>query len=120
MEFEPKRAIYLQIGDYVCENILSGTWKAGDRIPSVREMAVSLEVNPNTVMRSYSYLQESGIIANQRGLGYFVGERSREAALGLKRQEFAAVELKRVFRTMELLGFGIDDLKGFYESYRKA
>lgn len=120
MEFEPKRAIYLQIGDYVCENILSGTWKAGDRIPSVREMAMSLEVNPNTVMRSYSYLQETGIIANQRGLGYFVGDGSRAAALELKRREFVAVELKRVFRTMDLLGFGIEDIKGFYEDRLKA
>src|SRR5512133_1715786 len=119
MEFQPKQAIYLQIGEYVCENILSGTWKAGDKIPSVREMAVSVEVNPNTVARSYAYLQEMGVISNQRGLGYFVDEDSRSSVLRLKRREFAEVELKRVFRTMELLGFKIEDLKEFYKAYKK-
>lgn len=51
MDFEKKDAIYLQIADLICERILAGDWVEGERIPSVRELAVDLEVNPNTLMR---------------------------------------------------------------------
>ena len=56
MEFRDNEAIYLQIAAYVSENILLGKWPAEEKIPSVRDMAVELEVNPNTVMRSYEFL----------------------------------------------------------------
>ncbi|HRN58369.1 MAG TPA: GntR family transcriptional regulator, partial [Agriterribacter sp.] len=52
MQFKDSQSIYLQIADYVCEKILLGEWKAEQRIPSVRELAVQLEVNPNTVMHT--------------------------------------------------------------------
>ena len=57
MQFRETRPIYLQIADYVCEKILLRQWNAGERIPSVRELAVTLEVNPNTVMRTVEFLQ---------------------------------------------------------------
>jgi DNA-binding transcriptional regulator YhcF (GntR family) len=57
MQFRESNAIYLQIADYICERILLQQWKAGERIPAVRELAVQLEVNPNTVMRTYEFLQ---------------------------------------------------------------
>ncbi len=120
MEFQPKQAIYQQIGDYVCENILSGTWKAGDRIPSVREMAVSVEVNPNTVARSYAYLQDKGIICKERGIGYFVDPDARANALALKRGEFLDKELGRMFRAMDLLGVGIEELRRLYREHRQG
>ncbi|MEX1302542.1 MAG: GntR family transcriptional regulator, partial [Desulfotignum sp.] len=72
MEFQKKDAIYLQIADLMCERILLEDWQENNRIPSVREMAVDLEVNPNTVMRAYAFLQQQGIIFNKRGIGYFV------------------------------------------------
>ena len=56
MEFNPNKAIYLQIRDSIRERILSGELKAGDRIPSVREYGASIGVNPNTVMRTYEKL----------------------------------------------------------------
>ena len=58
MQFKDSQSIYLQIADYVCEKILLGEWKAEERIPSVRELAVQLEVNPNTVMRTFDFLQQ--------------------------------------------------------------
>jgi GntR family transcriptional regulator len=58
MEFHDNKPIYLQIGDLIIERVLSGEWREGERIPSVRETAVNLEVNPNTVMRSYLHLDE--------------------------------------------------------------
>ena len=72
MEFDQHKPIYLQIADAICERILTGQWPEGDRIPSVRECGVSLEVNPNTVARSYDELSSEGIIHNKRGIGYFV------------------------------------------------
>ena len=71
MEFRETQSIYLQIADYVCEKILLKEWPPGERIPSVRELAIQLEVNPNTVMRTYEFLQNESIIFNQRGIGFF-------------------------------------------------
>ena len=118
MEFRNRQSIYLQIGDFICENILSGKWKDGDKIPSVRDMAVSIEVNPNTVMRSYSYLQENGIITNQRGIGYFVGGDSYENTLKLKKNEFVEKDLVRLFKYMELLGLTLEDIVVLYNKYK--
>ena len=67
MEFKENRPIFIQIADDFCDQILQGTLKADDRIPSVRETAAAFQVNPNTVVRTYSHLQEKGIIRNQRG-----------------------------------------------------
>ena len=74
MEFRETQAIYLQIGDWVCEQVLLGKFKEGDRIQSVRELGVALQVNPNTVMRTYDFLESTGIIYNKRGVGFFVSE----------------------------------------------
>ena len=63
MKFEQELPIYLQIENLVKEKILHSIWKSNERIPSVREMASTLEVNPNTVMRTYEKLQAAGIIA---------------------------------------------------------
>ena len=58
MEFRKNQTIYLQIADYICENIMAEQWIKGDKIQSVREMAATIQVNPNTVMRTYSHLQD--------------------------------------------------------------
>lgn len=115
MEFKERQAIYLQIGDYICENILRKQWLEGDKIPSIREMAVSIEVNPNTVMRTYNYLQELGIIHNKRGIGYFVAENSYKKTLGLKKENFINRELPQFFKTMGLLQITFNDLRELYK-----
>jgi GntR family transcriptional regulator len=119
MEFMASQAIYLQIADQICEHILSGKWKEGERIPSVREMGESVQVNPNTVMRSFGYLQEQGIIFNQRGIGYFVADGARRRTLELKKQSFVTRELPQVFRTMDLLGISCEELRKLYERRKK-
>ena len=72
MEFKDSQAIYLQIADHICEQVLLNKWQPEERIPSVRELAVMLEVNPNTVMRTCELLQQQEIIYNKRGIGYFI------------------------------------------------
>ncbi|MCK5006041.1 MAG: GntR family transcriptional regulator [Spirochaetales bacterium] len=120
MEFRQNQAIYLQIADHISERILSGTWKEGERIPSIREMSESIEVNPNTVMRSYGYLQNLDIIYNQRGIGYFVAEDAYDKTLEQKKRSFIRRELPRIFRTMDLLHLTCKDLKVLYEENAKV
>ena len=120
MEFKEKKSIYVQIADYICENILKGKWSPGDRIPSVREFAVEIEVNPNTVMRSYSHLQEEEIIFNKRGIGYFVSEDSVEKIMNVKKDEFVKNELPYFFKVIDMLNIDFESLKLMYEDYKKG
>lgn len=117
MEFGDNNAIYIQIADQLSENILLKRWNPGDRIPSVRELAVSIEVNPNTVMRTFNYLQEKGIIYNKRGIGYFVSDDGFEKTKALRKENFINQELPRFFREMRLLSLTMEDLGNFYNQY---
>lgn len=119
MEFKETQAIYLQIGDYVCEQILLGRWNEGDRILSVRELGVDLQVNPNTVMRTFDFLQSNEIIFNKRGVGYFVADRAKEKIISYRRNQFLEHELPVFFKNMTLLGMNFDELKIRFEEYLK-
>jgi DNA-binding transcriptional regulator YhcF (GntR family) len=120
MEFGDSNAIYLQIADQLSENILLRKWNPGDRIPSVRELAVSIEVNPNTVMRTFNYLQEKGIIYNKRGIGYFVSDDGFEKTKALRKENFITQELPRLFRELRLLNLTMEDLSSFYSQYAES
>ncbi len=111
MKFNDKKSIFLQIADYFYENILLRKMNDNDRIPSVRELAVNIEVNPNTVMRTYQYLQDKQIIYNKRGIGYFIAEQAYDKALKIKKEEFINQDLPEFFKTLELLQLNINDLK---------
>ena len=119
MDFEAKQPIYIQISDLICENIMTEKWQEGKRIPSVRELAVETEVNPNTILRTYTHLQDRQIIQNQRGVGYFVAGDAAERTKTMKREEFIARDLPRVFKTMNILRMDFDELRKLYESYKK-
>ncbi len=117
MDFRSDQAIYLQIADFIIEMILTGKWPEDEKIPSIRDLAVEIEVNPNTVMRTYNQLQADGIIYNRRGIGYFVGEQARENARAIKKQEFINSDLPRLFKTMHLIDLSLDDLELLYRQY---
>lgn len=119
MEFRDNKAIYLQIADYVCEHILLGKWEAGEKVPSVREMAVELEVNPNTVMRTYELLQTKEIINNKRGIGFFVADEAMSNVKAYRKTQFMDDELPVVFRNMYLLNIGFDELQTRYNTFVK-
>ena len=110
MEFRQQRAIYLQIGDYICEKILRKEWQAQEKIPSVRELAVDLEVNPNTVVRTNGYLEDKEIIVKQRGIGYFIAQDAYDKVLKLKKENFLKQEVPLFFKTMKLLKLKWGDL----------
>jgi len=119
MEFNQSQAIYMQIGDYISEQILFERWKEGDRILSVRELGVSLQVNPNTVMRTYDFLQSIDIIFNKRGVGYFVAEQAKSKIIDYRRKLFLEQELPVIFKNMNILGMTFDELKAKYEEFSK-
>jgi DNA-binding transcriptional regulator YhcF (GntR family) len=119
MEFRDNKAIYLQIAEYVCEHILLGKWKADEKVPSVRELAVEMEVNPNTVMRTYELLQNKNIINNKRGIGFFVDEAAAEHVKSYRKQQFITDELPSVFRNIYLLNIGFDELESQYKTFVK-
>jgi DNA-binding transcriptional regulator YhcF (GntR family) len=119
MQFRESQAIYLQIADYVCEKILLKEWPPGERIPSVRELAILLEVNPNTVMRTYEFLQQQTIIFNQRGIGFFAANDAINQATRYRKELFVEKDLPQVFRSLFLLGMELDELKTGYEKFKK-
>lgn len=119
MEFSDSQAIYLQIVDYVCEKVLLKEWKPEARVPSVRELAVQMEVNPNTVMRTYDFLEKQDIIYNQRGVGFFVASNAIKNCIQYRRDDFVEKDLPNIFRTMYLLGMEADELKPRFEKYKK-
>ena len=118
MEFHQNSPIYMQIADIMCENILEGAWRPGERIPSIRELAESIEVNPNTVMRTYGYMEDQGIVHNQRGIGFFLADGAYETTRELKKRIFVSRDLPQVFKTMDLLRMGFDDLRDLYAAHR--
>ena len=120
MQFKDKQAIYIQIADMITDNILSKKWKTEDRIPSVREMAIDMEVNPNTIARTYGHLQDQGIIQNQRGIGYFVSSDGTELARKSRREDFIKNELPLFFRSLDILGMDLDTIGKLYKEYHFA
>ena len=120
MEFRDAQPIYLQIADYVCERILQKVWTSEDRVPSVRELAVLLQVNPNTVMRTYEFLQQKNIIYNKRGLGLFVSADGLRSAKDYRRSEFMEKEVPSFFRSMTLLQIEPEELELLFKKYKRA
>jgi len=117
MEFKEKQSIYIQIADYVCEQVMLDKWPENERIPSVRDLAVLVEVNPNTVMKAYEFLQGKQIIFNKRGVGYFASKEAKREITIYRKERFLETELPTFFKTLYLLDISIDDLKARYEKF---
>lgn len=115
MNFKDNNPIYLQIAERICDEILTGTYREDDRIPSVREYASMVEVNANTVVRTFDYLQSIEVIYNKRGLGYFVSKGAAHRIAKERRRIFLQEELPELFRSMDSLGITIDELCRLYE-----
>jgi len=120
MEFNDKQAIYLQIVEYIYDRILTNEWQEEERIPSVRDLAVELQVNPNTVMRAYELLQTMEIIVNKRGIGNFLSINAKSVIISNRRNHFIENELPVIFRNMNLLGVSIKELSDYYTFYNRG
>lgn len=120
MEFKENKAIYLQIAERISEEILTGVYKEDERIPSVREYATKVEVNVNTMIRSFENLQNNGIIYNRRGIGYFVASGAVKTIKKIRKQQFKEEEMPHFFRQAQLLGLSTEELSEEYNIYLKT
>ena len=109
MKFKESKSIYLQIADRINDEILQGQYAEEGRIPSVREYAATVEVNANTVVRTYDYLQGQEIIYNKRGIGYFVSAGAKDRIITLRKDIFLHEELPEFFRQVSAVVFDTFD-----------
>ena len=117
MNYNTNQSIFVQIAERICDRVLSGDYQADARIPSVRELAVEMEANPNTVMRSYERLQANGIIYNKRGIGYFISPDAEKEIRRMRHNQFVEEVLPSVFKEMHLLGVDLEELANAYNQY---
>jgi len=117
MEFREKGSIYLQIAEYVCEQILLKKWGLGEKIPSIREFAVTMQVNPVTVQRAYDFLRQLEIITNKRGIGYFVTNGAEKKVLVFRRGQFMENDLPAFLKNLRLLRIDIEEIKQHYKTF---
>jgi len=115
IEFKSTKSIYLQIADNLVERMMDGTHPPGYKIPSVREYAATMGVNPNTILRTYNDLQMRQIIENKRGIGYYVASDAQDKISLWKKEEFFQNELPGLIKQMTMLGITYGDLKPYFE-----
>lgn len=114
MNFTSNKPIYKQIIDYSFNQIVTGMWAPGQRVPSVRELSVQLSVNSHTVLKAYEYLQAEEIITPKRGMGFYLSADALEHVNHAMREEFFETTLKDMFRDMRLLNISIDEIVNHY------
>ena len=119
MNFKENKAIYLQIAEQICDMILLGEYKEEERVPSVREYAAIVEVNFNTVMRSFEHLQASEIIFNKRGIGYFVALGAGKIIHSMRKEYFLHNEINDFFKQINMLEIPIQEIVEMYNNYSK-
>lgn len=107
-EFENNIPIYLQLVEQIKTNIIAGKIAAGERLPSVRDLALQLKVNPNTVQKAFCELESIGLVFTERTNGKFVT--NNKALIEKHKQEYADNETKRYIETMENIGLNKNEI----------
>ena len=113
------QSIFIQIAESLKDKILSAEYNVDERIPSVRDIAVDVEVNPNTVMRAFELLQRDELIYNKRGMGYFVAPGAPEKIIEERKERLKKSLLPTLFKEMALLKISIDEIVDAYKNYPK-
>lgn len=118
-EIDSKIPIYIQIKEYMKKRIVIGELKGGDRMSSVRECASELKVNPNTVQRVYTELENEKLIYTQRGIGKFVTD-DKDIVHKVKIDMFNGT-LEKFIKDSKELGFSKNDIiEIISEKYEEA
>lgn len=118
MNFTPDKPIYKQIIDFSFGKILTGTWIAGERVPSVRELSIELSVNTHTVLKAYEFLQSEGIIVAKRGMGFYLSTDALDHVNQVRRNDFFDTTLRDLFAEMALLDISIDEVVDKFNDYK--
>ena len=106
-KLDDNRPIYLQLMEKIQQDIVSGVYNPGDKLPSVRELALEAAVNPNTMQKALSELERSGIVYSRRTSGRFITE--DETMLKQLKNELAKSHFYEFFEKMKQLGFSTYD-----------
>ncbi|WP_123042503.1 GntR family transcriptional regulator [Cohnella candidum] len=114
-EFNASKPIYLQLADRIHRQITSGELKAGEKLPSVRDMGIKYGMNPNTVQRAYSELEREGILETRRGQGTFVTE--RQDRLVQQRDKLKHEQIEQFVQVMQELGYSAAEILSGLEQY---
>ena len=109
-EWTDDQPIYRQLKDKVLTAIMQGSLKAGENLPSVRNVAVEMQISPITASKAYQELVMDGLVEKKRGLGMFVLEGARDKLLDGERERFLTQEWPRVLEVISRLGLSVDDL----------
>jgi DNA-binding transcriptional regulator YhcF (GntR family) len=109
-EWNDSQPIYRQLRDRVVAMILDGVLREGDALPSVRNVAADLRVNPLTVLKGYQDLVDEELVEKRRGLGMFIKTGARQRLLEGERQKFLAEEWPRISVTIQRLGLTREEL----------
>lgn len=107
-DLDNNRPVYLQLMEKIQQDIISGVYHAGDRLPSVRELALEASVNPNTMQKALSELERNGLVHTQRTSGRFITE--DKTMLKQLKTELAAVHIQDFLNTMKQLGFPPEEI----------
>lgn len=112
---DKKRPICPQLCEQICVNIACGRYKEGERMPSVREMAVEAGVNPNTVQRAYETLETQGVLYSVRGSGWFITK--EKAGSGKILDELLREKTEEYFTAMKALGMSEEQIKQYVKEW---
>lgn len=105
-----RQPVYEQLIQQLEQFILTGILQPGDQLPSVRNLSVSLSVNPNTIQKAFADLDAKGIIYSSPGIGCFVSPNAKEVLADLKRRKLT--DLKALAKELALAGVSLEELKG--------
>lgn len=110
LEWKEDQPIYRQLRDKVAAQILTGSLKEGESLPSVRNVAVDLRINPLTASRAYQELVDEALVEKRRGLGMFIVKGARSKLLTLEKKRFLENEWPDISARILALGLSAKDL----------
>ncbi len=113
---DKKRPLCPQICEQICVLISKGELKPGERLMSVRDVAVMASVNPNTVQKSFEQLEQRGVIYSKRGSGWFVAENNQIA--GSVREDLIRTKTENYMKDMESLGLTREEIQNYVKEFR--
>jgi hypothetical protein len=117
MNFNDNKPIYLQIADSLMDSIVRGDLPDESRLPSVRDYAIEAGVNPNTVMRTFVWLQQQELIYMKRGIGYFVASNAADRILQIRKEYFFDHEANYFFDRLSSFGISPEQLMNAYTDF---
>ena len=117
MNFNDNKPIYLQIADSLMDSIVRGDLPDESRLPSVRDYAIEAGVNPNTVMRTFVWLQQQELIYMKRGIGYFVASNAADRILQMRKEYFFDHEANYFFDRLSSFGIPPEQLMNAYTDF---